>query len=77
MNNTRENKVYTDTGAIIYLFGTSDKKPLTKSPFVRYLNYGSGKDGYWTYRHMVVQIEDCLDILVTLFPEYDTQFEIT
>lgn len=76
VNESRKNKAYTDAEAAIYLFGSSDKKALTESPFVRYLNYGSGKDGYWTYRHMVIQIEDCLDAFCTLHPQYDVQFEL-
>ena len=76
VNESRKNKAYTDAEAAICLFGASDKKALIESPFVRYLNYGSGKDGYWTYRHMVIQIEDCLDVFCTLHPEYDIQFEL-
>ena len=56
INKTREGKKYADEEASIYLYGSASKKPLVESPFVRYLDYGSGKDGYWTYRHMVLQI---------------------
>ena len=44
---------------------------------MQYINYGYGKDGYWTYRHMVLQIEDCVDCLVLLYPEFDYEFEIS
>lgn len=30
------------------LKGNSRKSPLKKSSFIKYLNYGAGKDGYWT-----------------------------
>ena len=43
---------------------------------MRYLEYGSGKDGYWTYHHMVIQIEDCIDCLSYLYPQFDYDFEI-
>ena len=51
-----------------YLVGSEAKISLTESPFVRYLNYGSGKDGYWTYRHMDIKIEDCVDRLQYFYP---------
>ena len=62
--------INTDEEAASYLSGTKNKEPLTESPFVRYLNYGAGKDGYWTYRHMVLQIEDCVDCLKFLYPRF-------
>ena len=52
------------------------KPPLAESPFVRHLDYGSGKDGYWTYRHMVIQIEDCIDCLKVTHPDFDYVFEL-
>jgi len=58
------------------LYGSSAKKSLIDNPFVRYLDYGSRKDGYWTYRHMVVQIEDCSDCLRYLFPQFDYGIEL-
>ena len=67
---------YTDCEADTYLYGSSAKKTLADNPFVRYLDYGSGKDRYWTYRHMVVQIEDCSDCLRHLFPQFDYGFEL-
>ena len=76
VDESRENKLYIDKEAAIYLFGTADKKPLTETPFVRYLNYGSGKDGYWTYRHMVVKIDDCIDVFSRLYPQFECKFEL-
>ena len=61
INRTRADTQYTDQEAAIYLYGSANKNALSESPFVRYLNYGSGKDGYWTYHHMIIQIEDCID----------------
>ena len=48
INNIRADTTYTDEEAASYLNGTKNKEPLTESPFVRYLNYGAGKDDYWT-----------------------------
>ena len=44
INKTGEVKSYKDEEAATYLLGRKTKNPLTKSPFVRYLNYGAGKD---------------------------------
>ena len=50
------------------------KQPLTESPFVREFEYGANSDGYWTYQHMVLQLEDYVDVLNTLHPQYDFSF---
>ena len=76
INKLREGKQYKDEDAATYLLGSSLKKPLDGSPFVRYLNYGQGKDGYWTYKHMILQIEDCGDCLTYLYPDHDYEFEL-
>ena len=76
INRTRADTQYTDEEAAIYLYGSANKNALSESPFVRYLNYGSGKDGYWTYRHMIIQIEDCIDCLRYLYPQFDYLFEL-
>ena len=76
INMLRVNKKYADEEAATYLYGSSAKKALTESPFVRYLNYGQGKDGYWTYKHMVLQIEDCVDCMQFLYPHLDCRFEL-
>ena len=55
INKRRLGTKYKDHNAATYLNGNDNKKPLTKSPFIHYLNYGSGKDGYWTF-YMVLQI---------------------
>ena len=57
INNLREGTNYTDDEAVTYLLGSALKQPLTKSPFVWYLNYIQRKDGCWTYKHMILQIE--------------------
>ena len=36
--------------------------------------YGVNTEGYWTYGHMVLQMEDCADVLNVLHPEYDFVF---
>jgi hypothetical protein len=76
VNERRRNHKYGDEDAAIYLLGSSDKKDLEASPFVRYLEYGKGKDGYWSYNHMVLQLEDCTDVFKVLYPEFDIVFEL-
>ena len=76
INEIRNGKKYADEEAATHLFGNAAKKPLKESPFVQYLEYGSGKDGYWTYRHMVIQIENCIDCLSHLYPQFDYEFEL-
>ena len=45
------------------------KMPLSVDPFIKYFEYGNSinKSGYWTYEHMVCQLEDVLDVLHVLF----------
>jgi len=50
------------------------KKPLTSDPFVRYFEYGTDLEGYWNYQHMVLQVEDCCDVITNLYPQYDFLF---
>jgi hypothetical protein len=47
---------------------------LSESPFIKNFEYGygAGKEGYWTYDHMALQFEDCVDCVQALFPHYDS-----
>ena len=56
--------------------GSVDKKERITSPFIRYLEYGKGKDGYWRYSHMVLQLEDCRDAFKVLYPQFDIVFDL-
>lgn len=67
----RVSKTYADKEGATYLYGSSAKKALLESPFVRFLNYGQGKDGYWSYKHMVLKIEDCSTDCLLFLPEFD------
>ena len=75
INNYRLNKKYTDEAAASLLRGKPDKEPLKDSPFYRELEYGAALDGYWTYEHMSLQLEDCCDVLRALYGyDYDLAF---
>ena len=49
VNEYRKGKHYSDVDASIMKLGSTLKKKLTDSPFVRQLEYGARKEGYWTY----------------------------
>jgi hypothetical protein len=36
--------------------------------------YGASNEGYLCYEQMILQLEDCLDVLKTLHPQYDFLF---
>ena len=56
--------------------GRTKKDPLTESPFIRQLEYGANKEGYWTGNHMIVQFEDVVDCLKVKFGDkYDYVFQ--
>lgn len=50
------------------------KKVINESPFVKYFEYGQSHEGYWDYNHMILQLEDCIDCLKTLYPQFDFIF---
>ena len=53
---------------------TEEKQPLTNSPFIREFEYGANNKGYWSYKHMVLQIGDCIDVMHALYPDYNVLF---
>ncbi len=76
VNEFRKKTKYGDEDAAIYLLGSADKKDLISLPFIRYLEYGKGKDGYWSYNHMVLQLQDCTDVFKALYPQFDIVNEL-
>ena len=74
INKIRDGTHYSDRQAALLLYGTSKKQKLESSPFVRELDYGKNNEGYWTYDHMVIQLEDCIDVLKFMFPDFDFLF---
>jgi hypothetical protein len=65
---------YIDTHAAMEVLGTINKSPFTESPFVRYLFIGANNEGYWNSFYMSLQLEDVVDCLQVLYPEYDLVF---
>jgi hypothetical protein len=76
VNATRIGKKYSDEVAAIAVNGNSNKQQLTKNPFMTEFEYGVAGQGYWDYNHMVLQMEDCIDVLRLLrgVQKYDFQF---
>jgi hypothetical protein len=75
VNKYREGKLYTDQDAAMATRQHKEKKPLTSTPFIQEFEYGKNNDGYWTYQWMVCQLDDCVDVLKTLFGnQYDFLF---
>ena len=48
---------------------------MEKTPLHSCLNMVQKNEGYWTYEHLVIQLEDCMDILTVLYPtdKYEIQ----
>ncbi len=41
---------------------------------MRIFEYGANQDGYWNYQHMVLQLEDCVNVITTIYPQFDFVF---
>ena len=76
VNKYREGKKYADEDAAMAVLGTAEKGDLTSDPLVREFSYGqgAGKQGYWDYNHMVLQMEDVVDVLEVMYPNNDICF---
>ena len=62
---------------VLQSMGKTKKKALTSNPFVVEFDYGTNKDGYWGYNYMVLQTEDCIDVLRACFDDmYDFNKEL-
>ena len=68
---------YVDLAAAKKVRGTLDKECFKHDDifkcFVRAFEYGIRKDGYWSYEHLIIQLEDCLDVIKGI---YDDRFSI-
>ena len=62
---------YQDPVAAVEVTKSEDKQRLTESPFIRYIEVGENREGYWDYNHMVIQLEDVVDCLKFVHPEFD------
>jgi hypothetical protein len=77
VNDYRKGKDYSDVLAAQDKRGTSKKQPLLNSPFVTEFEYGVTAQGYWTYGHMVLQFEDCVDVVKVCIADSTIFFFLT
>ena len=66
INARRHGKEYFDKMAAKEVNGNTKKPPLTESPLINQFEFGVRND-YWTGNHMILQTEDCIDCLITIF----------
>ena len=74
INEARRGRNYVDVDAAMAIHGQATKKDLKHSPFVVYFELGANNEGYWTYNHMAIQFEDCVDCLKVIYPQFDFAF---
>jgi len=74
INQNRSGERYFDEEAAKKIYGKPEKAPLEASPFVVEFEFGINNDGYWCYDRMVLQLEDCVDALKTIYPQFDFLF---
>jgi hypothetical protein len=74
VNKKREGTKYSDEDVAKKIQGNSSKAPLTKSPFLVKFEYVANNQGYWDYNHMIIQFEDCIDVVKTLHSKFDFMF---
>ena len=75
VNKKREGTKYSDEDAAKKIRGNSSNKAgLTESPFVVEFEYKANNQGYWDYDHMIIQFEDCIDVVKTLHPKFGFMF---
>ena len=70
INISRVGKKYIDDAATRKIEESAVKPPLCmdENPFIEYFEYGANNEGCWSYNHLVVQLEHCIDILKVLYP---------
>ncbi len=74
VNEARLGKLYEDAESVYAKCRSANKIPLTESPFIKEFKFGSKGEGYCSYKHMVIQLEDCIDYLKVLYPQYEFVF---
>ena len=65
MNREKEQNII-KTDAAVLKCGNAMKGNLGESPFCSKIDYGSSKEGYWSYEDIAIQLEDCDDALKSI-----------
>ncbi|KAI2500715.1 hypothetical protein MHU86_13743 [Fragilaria crotonensis] len=71
INEVRRGTNYVDVDAAMAIHGQCGIRDLKESPFVVSFELGANNEGYWTYNHMSIQFEDCVDCVKVLYPQFD------
>ena len=71
INSNREGTRYTSELDAQIVYNNVYKRPLTDDPAMRFFDAGANRDGYWTCSHLKLQIEDLVDCLKVIFPNFD------
>ena len=74
INEKRQGKKYKSKDDANLLFNSELKPPLEDDPTLRFFRSGRNCDGFWTSSHMKIQVEDIIDVLQELYPEFDFLF---
>ena len=74
VNERQKGQYHSVKEAAILCYGTDKKIPLTSTPFSIELEYGASHDVYWLYKHIVLKIENCVDMLKHTHPQFDIFF---
>ena len=69
VNKACKGQQYVDVRAAVEIKNNAQgiKRDLLESPFVKKFEYGASNNGCWIYQHMVLQLEDFINVLKVLF----------
>ena len=70
INRNREGAKYLDEEAALKVKGSKLKQPLKSDPSIREFYPGANAQGWWTYDHFVLQVEDVRDVLNVIYPQF-------
>ena len=74
INKKRCGTKYQSATDAMLINGTDAKSDITDDPLLRYFRAGVNREGYWNCSHMKIQLEDAIDCLETVFPQFDFVF---
>eukprot|EP00957_Ditylum_brightwellii_P094617 7205855-Ditylum_brightwellii.AAC.1 len=61
--------MYCDSDAAKRVLHSAENPPPLEDPFIRLFVYGNveGKEGYWNFDRMMIQVEDVVDVLFVVY----------
>ena len=74
INVSRRSKKYKSELDAEIVNSNSNKNDLTDDPLLRYFKVGVNNQGYWTSCHAKLQLEDVVDCLTHIYPDFDFLF---